>query len=351
MKKPSVAVVKSDFHGHHSGSWSDVWLECCEDLDVSYQLIDWRDLNAFDKLAEQDIVVWHFSHYSSDEMRFARSILAALKASGCTVFPDFGDASHFDDKVAQSYLLRGLGIATPKNYPLHSDVAVQNWILKVGKFPVVAKLRAGSGASNVQLLNSPEELLRYSRRMFGRGFSSKPGFFFKLGSNVASARSSSDVIRRMKRIPEFLFSLRNARGLERERGYVYLQEFVPGVDHDLKVVVVGNRLSFIGRSVRSGDFRASGGGDLFYDRSYIDKSIIDAAFKAADLMGSDCMGFDMIVDPETGTPLILEVSYGFSHTALLDAGGHFDRNGTWHAEPLNAPREVIHRLIEKVSLR
>jgi glutathione synthase/RimK-type ligase-like ATP-grasp enzyme len=348
MKKLSVAIVKSDFHGKHSTSWSNVWLDYCVEAGITHKLVDWRALNAFDEMARHDIVMWHYSNYSQDEMLFARNILLALKAAGCRVFPDTGDADHFDDKVAQAYLLRGLGIGTPCNYPLHSPVAVEQWNDEVGKFPVVAKLRTGSGASNVQLIHNVNELRNYSKRMFGKGVDGKPSTVFKIKSNVASARSVSELVARLRRAPEFFFSRRRASGRPRERGYVYLQEFVPGVDYDLKVVVVGDQLSYVARAVRKGDFRASGGGALFYDHALVDQVMIDAAFHAADALRSDCTGFDMIKDPRTGRPVILEVSYGFSHTAQLGANGHFDRRGSWHDTPLNPPRLLLHRLVNEV---
>lgn len=349
MNSPSVAVVKSDFHGKHSTSWSNVWLDYCVEAGVPHTLVDWRVLNAFDEMVKHDIVVWHYSHYSEDEMLFARNILLALKAAGCRVFPDAGDSDHFDDKVAQAYLLRGLGLRAPQNYPLHSEAAVEQWIAEVGTFPVVAKLRSGSGASNVQLMQNADDVRTYSKQMFGKGFDSKPNAVFKIKSNLASTRSVGEFVRRLKRAPEFFFSRRSASARARERGYVYLQEFVPGVDHDLKVVVVGDQLSFLARSVRTGDFRASGGGALFYDRALVDQAMIDAAFHAADEMGSDCTGFDMITDPRSGKPVILEVSYGFSHSAQLGLKGHYDREGKWHDEPLNAPRVLLERLLKEVS--
>lgn len=351
MSSPSVAVVKSDFHDKHSTSWSNVWLDYCVEAGIPHRLVDWRALDAFDLMARHDIVVWHYSHYSPREMVFARNILLALKAAGCRVFPDSFDSDHFDDKVAQAYMLRGLGIPTPKNYPLHSEAAVEQWISEVGIFPVVAKLRTGSGASNVQLMQNVGELRAYSRRMFGRGFNSKPSTFFKIKSNIAATRSVGEFSRRLKRMPEFYFSRRSAGALPRESGYVYLQEFVAGADHDLKVVVVGDQLSFVARSVRPGDFRASGGGNLCYDRSLLDRAVIDAAFHAAEAMGSDCTGFDIINDPRTGTPVVLEVSYGFSHIAQIELLGHYDRNGDWHDEPLNAPRALLKRLLEEVSAK
>lgn len=348
MKELSVAIVKSDFHGHHSGSWSNEWLRVCKQQGINHELIGWRDFGAFERLRNHDVVLWHYNHYSNDEMKFAPGMLAALKDAGCTVFPDEADSCHFDDKVLQSYFIQSLNLPAPKNYPLHSLEAVEAWIRDVSKFPVVAKLRAGSGASNVILLKNESQLRKYAKRMFGRGINSKPSVLFKIKSNASSSRSITEVLARFKRIPEFLFSRRQAAGRERERGYVYLQEFVEGVDHDLKVVVIGEQLSFIGRSVRKGDFRASGGGDLFYDHSLITPKLIEKAFDAAKSLGSDCAGFDIICDPSTSEPLILEVSYGFSHTALLQAGGYYDRGGTWHRTPLNAPEAILLRMMDKV---
>lgn len=348
LKRPTVGIVKSDFHERHSTSWGYEWLRACRDLGIDHELVDWRSIDAIERLARHDIVLWHFSHYSADEMRFARPVLAALKAQKCAIFPDGGDSDHFDDKVAQAYLLKSLNLPTPSNYPLHSVGAVEDWIDGVGIFPVVAKLRTGSGSSNVVLLKSAEQLRRYSHRMFQKGFPSRPGAVFKIASNMRSVKSLNDVVSRAKRGPEFLFSWLSANRLPRESGYVYLQEFVPSVDHDLKIVVIGEQLSYIGRAVRTGDFRASGGGGLFYDRSLITRTLVETAFQAAAALKSDCTGLDMVIDPRDGRPLILEVSYGFSHTALIAAGEHCDRSGDWHPTPLNAPRAVLDRLLGKI---
>jgi len=131
-----------------------------------------------------------------------------------------------------------------------------------------------------------------------------------------------------------------------ERGYVFFQEFVPNNGFDLKIVVIGDKLSFVARNARKGDFRASGGGDLFYDHSLISKNIIDSAFSVSDKLGFRCMGYDYVIDKNNGIGKIVEMSYGFSHTALMQAGGYFDRKGQWHNEPLNAPHEVLESLLK-----
>ncbi len=346
MNNPKVAVIKSDFHDQHSSAWGHVWIEYCEQQKIKYSLVDWRSKDAFSELLGHDIILWHYSHYSNDEMVFAKNILSALKSNGCKVFPDQADSQHFDDKVAQSYFMKALGLDSPENYPLHSLNAVDEWTKKVKEFPVVAKLRTGSGSSNVKLINNEHELKRYAKLMFGRGINSTPSTTFKLKSNLNSTKSLDEFFKRIKRIPEFLFSRTQAKSLPNEKGYVYLQEYIPNVNYDLKIAVVRDKLSFVARGTRPGEFRASGGGKLFYDKALVTKPIIDSAFKAFDALGSECTGLDMITDPRSNTPVIFEISYGFSHTAQLSAGGYFNRSGAWIPKPFNPPREVLVNLIE-----
>ena len=59
------------------------------------------------------------------------------------------------------------------------------------------------------------------------------------------------------------------------------------------------------------------------------------------------MGYDYVVNKETGEGVIVEMSYGFSHEAIMASGGYYDRNLRWHDEPLNAPKELLDNLIKK----
>ena len=104
----------------------------------------------------------------------------------------------------------------------------------------------------------------------------------------------------------------------------------------------------------SGDYivaRASGGGTLFYDKKLMDNSMILAAFKAYDALKSDCTGLDMIKDPRTGNPVILEISYGFSSEAQIKANGYFDRNCVWHDIPFDPPRALLDNLVKEITFK
>ncbi|NMH25345.1 ATP-grasp domain-containing protein [Flavobacterium solisilvae] len=343
-----IAILFDKNEKLHSTNWSLAWVEYCKENNFSYEIINPYRIEVIKELLDFDIILWHYSNYSFKDMLMAKNILFTLEEQGKKVFPSFKDAWHFDDKLAETYLLESIKAPIPKSFyyydmlSLETDIKTNNL-----SFPIIAKLRNGSGSHNVKMIKSKEELLSYAKKMFTSGISSAPSLLYKASSNIKSSKSLKTLINRAKRIPEFLRSLSNAKKFNIERGYVYLQEFIPNEGYDLKVVVVGDKLSFIGRNIREGEFRASGGGDLFYDRNKVTKDIIDSAFKTSDDLGFLCMGYDYVVNLKTEKSIIIEISYGFSHQALLDANGYFDRNGKWYDEPMNVPYEILKSMLDE----
>jgi len=267
-----VAILFNEAEKLHSTNWSLSWVEYCKNNKIEWKVVNPFKIGVIDELLDFDIILWHYSNYSFKDMLMARNILFTLEDRGKLVFPAFKDAWHYDDKLAETYLLESVGAPIPKSYYYYSieDVRldVDNGAIS---FPVIAKLRNGSGSHNVKKINSREELINYAQKMFTSGINSAPSLLYKTSSNVKSAKNLRTFIKRAKRIPEFLRSLSNAKKFNRERGYVYLQEFVPNEGFDLKIVTVGDKLSFIGRNIRSGEFRASGGGICFTTKEKLPK--------------------------------------------------------------------------------
>lgn len=340
-----VAIHENTEIFDHSTSWSHPWAAYCEKNNIDFEMINCYESGIIDKLKNYDCLLWHFSNYVLQDMLFARSILTAAKQLGLKVFPDVNTAWHFDDKIAETYLLQAAGALLPASWIFYSKSECANWLKTEAKYPLVGKLRCGSGSNNVKLLKNSEEALAYINRMFGKGYKNVPSVFFKMKSNLKSAADWDAIVKRMKRIPDFLQTLSRSKMLPREHGYAYFQEFVPNDGYDLKIAVVGDKLSFIARNVREGDFRASGGGSLYFDKSLVTSDIIQSAFETSDRLGFQCMGYDYVVDKRTHSGIIIEVSYGFSHTALLQANGYWDREGTWHDEALNAPEDILKNLM------
>jgi len=341
-----IAVLYDEKEKVHTTSWSTQWKEYCAEHNIEFLIVNPYQNNVVKILADFDIVLWHYSNYSFKDMLMAQNVLVTLQDRGISVFPSFKDSWHFDDKLSETYLLESVAAPTPKTYYYYTAKSLEEDIIKnIISFPIVAKLRNGSGSHNVKLLRNKKELLSYAKRMFTSGLNSAPSLLYKASSNVKSSKNLQTFINRSKRIPEFLNSLANAKKFAMEKGYVYLQEFIPNNGYDLKVVVVKDKLSFIGRNIRKGEFRASGGGSIFYDKSIVPQNVIDSAFRTSDILGFSCMGYDYVVDSETGEGKIVEISYGFSNEALMQADGYFDRQGNWYDKPLNAPKEVLENMI------
>lgn len=330
----------------HSTSWNIPWIEYCQENKIDYEIINPYESDIMDKLKNFNCLLWHFGNYEYQDMFFARSILYSAKQMGLDVFPDFYTAWHFDDKIAETYLLQSIKAPIPISEMFYNYDKFTNFIDANSEFPLVAKLRCGSGSHNVKLLKNKKEALAYGRQMLLRdGYNPAPSLLYKASSNIKSAKSLKKYIARAKRIPEFFRTLNAAKKFSNEKLYVFLQEFIPNDGYDLKIVVVGDKLSFISRDIRSGEFRASGGGSLNYDKSRVPKNVIESAFKTSDELKFQCIGYDYVVDSKTGDGKIIEISYGFSHAALLAAGGYFDRQGTWHSEPMNAPKELLKNIL------
>lgn len=330
----------------HTTSWVNPWEEYLKENDIPYDMVDLFAVDAIETLKDYDVLLWHFGQYVYVNMLETRSILYSAKMMGLKVFPDFNDAWHFDDKVAEMYALQAVGAPIPKSQVYYTMPDLKK-ALDEGKidFPIVAKLRTGSGSHNVKLIHNEAQLLRYARRMFGRGFDPAPSLLYKTSSNIRSSHDKATFMAKLKRAPEFLRTRRHAKQFPNEKGYVYLQEFIPSDGYDMKIVVVGDKLSGLYRPIRSHDFRASGGGEVLYDKEKFSENIIRSAFAAADAIGFKCVGFDYVVDNRTGEGKIVEMSYGFSHTAVMGMGGWFDRECQWHEGALNAPAELLKNLL------
>ena len=340
-----IAIYKDSQRVTHSTNWANVWANYCQDNNIDYEFLDLFRCNSFEKLKNFQILLWHIEQYNHAEMLEARSILYSAKKMGLKVFPDYNDAWHFDDKIAEMYLLQSVNASIPKSYVYYDYKSVKRAVDEGNfTFPIVAKLRSGSGSHNVKLIKTKHSLLSYASKMFSKGINPAPSFFYKASSNIRSSHNKQQFLSKMKRIPEFLRTLSNARHFPREKDYVYLQEFIPNDGYDMKVVVVGEKCCGFYRPVRSYDFRASGGGEIHFDKKYFSKNIIDSAFKVADALGVQCIGFDFVIDKDTGKGNIVEMSYGFLYTAVMDANGYFDREYVWHEEPLNAPVEILKNL-------
>ena len=313
---------------HKTGGFSDRWIDYCKKKNIDCKIVNAYDSDIVQQVADCNAFMWHFSHISYKDALFAKQLLFSLQQSGMKVFPDFNTVWHFDDKVGQKYYLEAIGAPMVPSYVFYTQKEALDWIDKTA-FPKVFKLRGGAGAANVKLAHTAREARKMVRKAFGNGFSQYSALDnlkerwrkYRIGKT-----DSKDVIKGVLRFfhkPDF------ARMHAPEKGYAYFQDFIPNNTFDIRVCVVGDKAFALKRVTRKGDFRASGSGNIVYDKNQIDERCVRIAFDVNKKIKSQSIAFDYVFD-KNNKPLIVEISYGFAVEAYDMCEGYWTDDMQWH---------------------
>jgi hypothetical protein len=317
-----IAIHNSNFGFHPR------WIDYCQKNNISYKLVNCYSGNLIHDLKGCKALMWHFNQSSHKDNLIAKQILFALEHAGFTVFPDFRTAWHFDDKVAQKYLLEAINAPLVPSFVFFDKDEALSWAHST-TFPKVFKLRGGAGSQNVKLVSAKHECIQIINKAFGKGFpkydawgSLKERWYkFKKGK-----KPFKEVIKGAVRLfypPDY------ARLGSNEVGYVYFQEFIPNNDSDIRIIVIDGKAFALKRFVRENDFRASGSGNFSYDKELFDERCLRIAFNVCKNLKIQIGVFDFIFD-ENNNPLIVEISYGYAHEAYDNCPGYWDENLNWH---------------------
>src|SRR5699024_6180726 len=146
-------------------SFSDRWIAYCDRENIPYKIVNCYDSNIIAQVADCDALMWHHHHGHMKDVLAARKILFALEHAGVRVFPDFRTAWHFDDKVAQKYLLEAIDVPLIPSYVFYDKQEAINWA-KQTSYPKVFKLKGGAGSSNVKLVKTNKEARKIINKAF-----------------------------------------------------------------------------------------------------------------------------------------------------------------------------------------
>lgn len=337
-----LAIHKPDY----PNSFSHKWIEYCDLYNIEYVIVDCLNTDIIRTLKEAQVthLLWHFGQVWKDLLT-ARNVLFSAEMMGLKVFPDKYTSWHFDDKVAQKYLLEAMGINLVNSYVFYNKESARRWITETKKLPIVAKLRRGSGSTSVKLLKSNSQFIDYSRRMFNNGVSPSSSLSHDFTKRLKSIKTINDfaiVFRKiMARISNKVFAF---QVYPKELGYMYVQEFIKDNNFDIRIIVIGQKAYGIKRIVRKGDFRASGSGNIIYDVSQIDINCVKKGFDIAEKLKTQSIGIDFIFD-EAKKPVVIEISYGFAPRAYDLCEGYWDRNLMFHRGSNVLEYDIIENLL------
>jgi len=298
-------------------------------------------------LNDCDALLWHFSHANPIDYQISIKLVATLEAAGKKVMPNLNSCWHFDDKVAQKYLLEAIGAPLIKSYVFYSKKEALDWINKT-EFPKVFKLKGGAGSANVKLIHSKSKAKQLVRKSFGRGFRQFDRimlFKYSIKKYFIGKTNLKDVFLSFLKI--FVKSeYEKVKG--KEIGYAYFQDFIPDNNSDIRIIVVGEKAFGIKRMVRKNDFRASGSGQILYEKEVLNEDCVKIAFKVSKQLKSNCLTFDFLFD-NRNQPLIAEISYGFFQEGYDDCTGYWDNNLVWHKEKFKPQYWMVEDIIESIK--
>jgi len=283
--------------------------------------VKWVDVHRSDILGQLrgcQGFMWRWPHFG-DMRRIASRLLPVLERDlGLVVYPDQNTCWHYDDKIAQQYLFEAHGIPTPKTWIWYDGEAAREWA-STAEYPMVLKLSAGAGSSNVLLVDSLQEVKPWIDQLFSEGITSLTD------AQLQPWRWKRRIIAAGKAILRGRPAFADGVHGHRHKGYLLLQEFLPENAFDTRVTVVGNRAFGYRRFNRPGDFRASGSGNFDTNPQEIDPCFLRLAFRTARTLRTQSLAIDGLQREQEH--VLSEISYTYVSWMVHACPGHWELQG------------------------
>ena len=314
---------------HCEHTYSDRWLAYCRQEGIPHRVVDCFDSDIISTLSECDALLWQWIHVNPRDSIAALRVIRAAEKMGILVFPNSATCEHYDDKIAQKYLLEAIGAELAATHVFFDEASALDWIARA-TWPKVFKLSRGAGSQNVRLVRTADAARKLVRQAFGEGFKPVASILGDARSKLQRHRNKGDLLPALMRLPKTLRNLRRInRQMPRERGYAYFQEFLPNNEYDTRITVIGDRAFGYLRMVRENDFRASGSGLNVFEKARIDLRCVESAFRITERLGTQALAFDYVKAPD-GKLALVEISYTFIADFIHQCPGYWDRGMVWH---------------------
>ena len=273
------------------------------------------EVTTYDALANEPGLLEHcegrFVVYTSSEVHpyraYIRDILWVLAQKNVLV-PRFDLLLCHEDKLACELQLRAHGIQTQKSLLFATVKDFERHKAQL-RYPVVIKKSDGAGSRYVAKADNGAQLEKLVHR-YTRGHDSMefyPKYWYKRlkGKDVEGYLDS-----------------------ERHFGSFILQEFIPGLAEDWKVLVFGDKFYALNRKVRKNDFRASGSGKFSFQQP--PAALLDLAKKVYDAMDVPFLSMDLCMAPDGKARLIEFQGVHFGPYTLVKSDGYYlQQDGEW----------------------
>jgi len=320
-----VGILKP-FRGTYR-SMLDVYKQILDYNNIEHIDLDINDPGFWDNLKSCNLFIAKFSQVD-DDLNLMSQIMPVINIFlKIPCFPDFNTIWHYDDKLKQYYLLKQFGFPVADTYIFWDKVKALNWALSAD-YPLVFKLKGGSGSSNVTLIKSNKKARWLIRKAFNKGL--HPHWYDMIGKVKAYNRDFVKISKYLIKpyYNKYFKGINGFPNYTRHKNYVLFQKYFPDNEYDTRVAVLGKRAWAFKRFNRKNDFRASGS-DMYDTRiDGIDKRMLRIAFDVSAKLGFQSMAYDFVYDKDR-QPVILEISYTYGDYPEFSTG-FWDAELKWH---------------------
>jgi glutathione synthase/RimK-type ligase-like ATP-grasp enzyme len=241
----NVFGSKWDAKPYRGGMDKDLLKGYFNQLGYEFEVLKFTDFNFQNKVDDFEKTIVLYT--SSEDLNyiykdFIEDIILGVEVKGITVVPSFKFLRANNNKVFME-ILRDLLLP---NAPLKTLFlsAINDSIINSLNFPLVMKEASGAMSRGVSLIKNKNQLLRQIR------YINRKENFINLKDNL------KDRLR-----------IHKHKGYQKEslhRQKFVLQEMIPNLKSDFKILIYGERYYIFERPIRKNDFRASGSGNKLY---------------------------------------------------------------------------------------
>ncbi len=323
MKKLYVLTGYSDFIGQTRKPWVSIdtgaFIQELQKLGYEVLKHSFHDVINGKVDIRDSLVFYSFSH--RDNLRhYIRDCLMYLQTQGNTIIPSFELFCCHENKGWQELLKRKLGIHSLDYHYFSSKRELAGYDLK---FPLVFKTLTGSNSTGVALVHTKADVLRELAR-----HEPKVG----LGQKLDFWRRRN--LRKHKQFPGYPnYDLAMDAALYQD--YIspeipfVLQEFIPGLTYDYRVIVLGNQYYISKRHTKAGDFRASGA-KLFDFAIPNPEPVLDMAKSLFETFNAPFLSIDLGEDASGKIFLFEYQALHFGINAIVRGNGYYRlEQGIW----------------------
>jgi glutathione synthase/RimK-type ligase-like ATP-grasp enzyme len=296
-------------------SFSTRWHERLASAGHEARRVDAFKPGFFASLEGCDGFMWWFAHLPYPR-NFGKRLLQAVEhGTGLPVFPNTRTIWHFDDKLAQQYLLEAARIPVPETRIFWTAKAAHAFC-QTATYPLVLKLASGITSENVVLVRNAAEAQYWVSRLFERGAVTLKRRGLAVHPRTMAQRVTDAASHLLSGAMPAL-----GRRTDLQKGYFLVQEFLAGNAFDTRVTVIGNRAFAFRRFNRPDDFRASGSGLIDWNPADVALDAVRLAFHVARVLGTQSLAVDVL--RRDGQALLNEISYYYEGWAVHECPGHW----------------------------